>query len=359
MDSSSVTGAEGCDLSSPFLLAPGGTRLIQVQPTLRCNLRCAHCYSESGPDRRGELSLKSLKGFISEAGRLGYRYVGVSGGEPLLWAGLEGFLDFALSEGFSTSVTTNGTLLDEERAARLQGRACIVAVSVDGPPEEHAAIRGSTTAFASMRRGLSALRGAGVPFTLAFTLTRFNANRLSWLYEFADKEGASGINVHPLSGVGAAGTNLKDAIPDSQEFKVAAWLLALLVHNRGPGGPAVTLDAIQRTVVEQSRWPLLDEDENRLIAAPFADLVPSLIVEPDGCIVPFTYGFPQPWSIGFIGRELLADYAGAWRAICAAPVASLLRSTLERLAAEDAEYCDLFGELLVSAEKVHPGPGKG
>lgn len=353
MNAHKRTGNVSYDLSSPFLLAPGGTRLIQVQPTLRCNLRCAHCYSESGPDQRGELSLESLEGFLAEAGQLGYRYVGVSGGEPLLWGELEGFLDFALNEGFSTSVTTNGTLLNKNNANQLRGRAGIVAVSVDGPPEDHAAIRGSTTAFASMRHGLSVLRDAGVSFTLAFTLTRYNADRLGWLYKFADEEGASGINVHPLSGFGAASIHLSDAIPDSIEFKVASWLLALLVQQRGPGGPAVTLDVVKRSLVEQSCWPLLHEGNERLQTVPFAELVPSLIVEPDGCITPFTYGFPRSWSVGFIDREPLACAVEAWRTTCAASVATILRSTLERLAAVDAEYFDLFGEMLVSASRVH------
>ncbi|OQZ04013.1 MAG: hypothetical protein B6D34_05285 [Candidatus Brocadia sp. UTAMX1] len=337
------------DLSSPFLLAPGGTRIIQVQPTLRCNLRCVHCYSESGPDRTEELSLESLKNFLADAGSLGYQYVGVSGGEPLLWDGLEGFLDFAMEIGFSTSITTNGTLLTAKKAVRLRKRVGIVAVSVDGPPEDHAKIRRSTTAFISMKHGLSALRDAGVPFTLAFTLTRYNADRLRWLYEFANEEGAVGIHVHPLSGIGSAGIFLSAAIPDNVEFKVASWLLALLACNNGSGGPVITFDVIPRTVVEQSCWPMLVEDVERLRSAPFADLVPSLSVEPDGCIVPFTYGFRRKWSLGFIGQKPLDRMAEAWHATCAAPVAAILRSTLERLAAADIEYCDLFWEMLVSA----------
>ena len=170
MDTAKTARDAGYDLSAPFLLAPGGTRIIQIQPTLRCNLSCAHCYTESGPDRPEEISLESLEGFLSEAGSIGYQYVGISGGEPLLWKGLEDLLGFAKGAGFSTSVTTNGTLLDANRAARLFGCVDLVAVRVDGPPEEHAAMRGSQTAFPSMCNGLSALRDAGIPFVLAFTL---------------------------------------------------------------------------------------------------------------------------------------------------------------------------------------------
>jgi len=340
------------DLATPFLLRNGGTRVLEVQPTLRCNLRCAHCYSESGPQHRGELSLSSLTGFMESAADLDYRYVGVSGGEPLLWSHLDEFLDLSHGLGFSTSLTTNGTLLSPARVARLAGRADLVSVSVDGPPDEHAAMRGSARVFPGMRKGLAALRDAGVRFSLAFTLTRYNADRLPWLCEFAIAEGASGINVHPLCNFGAASVNLSDAIPDSREFQAASWLLALLVDGIRPTPLAVTLDVMRRAVIERSCWPLLADDEDYFAEARFSDLVPALVVEPDGCIVPFIYGFPRTWALGYLGWEPLARAAEAWRVTCAGPVATMIRSTVQHLAARNADFVDLFGEVLAEAHQT-------
>jgi MoaA/NifB/PqqE/SkfB family radical SAM enzyme len=344
--------ATAFDLATPFLLKSGGTRVIEVQPTLRCNLRCAHCYSESGPEHSGELSLSSLAGFMQSAAALGYRYVGVSGGEPLLWSPLEGFLDLAHSTGFSTSFTTNATLLTPARAAALRGRADLVAVSVDGRPVEHAAIRGSARAFSFMKRGLAVLRDAGLHFSLVFTLTRYNADSLPWLCEFAMAEGALGLNVHPLCNFGAASVNLSDATPDSQEFQTASWLLALLVEGLRPRSLSVTLDVMRRAVIEQSCWPMLANDQERFQEAPFSDLVPALVVEPDGCVVPFIYGFPRRFALGFLEAESLAQAAGRWRTACADPVARLIRSTLHDLAKRDAEFVDLFGEVLAAANRA-------
>lgn len=340
------------DFSSPFLLATAGTRLIQIQPTLKCNLRCAHCYSESDPEQRGELSLGSLTGFFESAADLGYSYVGVSGGEPFLWSHLDEFLDFAKLLGFSTSISTNAMLITPRRASVLRGRADLVAVSVDGPPADHAAIRGSERAFPAMKRGLAALREAGVRFSLSFTLTRYNADRLPWLFRFAAAEGASGINVHPLCNFGAASVNLADSIPDSREFQAASWLLALLVNENPSSEPAVTLDVMRRSAIEQSCWPLLSNNESEPHEALFSDLVPSLVVEPDGCIVPFIYGFPRTWALGNLEHDSLGAAADVWRTACAGPVAHLIRSTLNRLAHERAEYVDLFGELLTSAHQT-------
>lgn len=339
------------DLASPFLLAPNGTRLIQIQPTLRCNLRCLHCYSESGPERSGEIPVSRLNAFLNAARQIGYSYVGISGGEPLLWTDLAPFLELAQALRFSTSITTNGTLLTARTVDGLRGLTDLVAVSVDGPPADHAAIRGSSTAFSSMRKGLAVLRDAGVPFSLAFTLTRYNADRVKWLYEFADTEGAVAVHVHPLCDFGAANKSLSDAVPDSLEFKAAAWLLALVVEQRGSGGPTVTLDAIRLATVRRSCWPMLAPDEAQFRAASFCDLVPSLVVESDGRIVPFIYGFPRSWSIGVIDGVPLPQAIEEWRKSSANPLSTLIRSTIHRLSVGEVEYVDLFAELLAAAHR--------
>ncbi len=343
------------DLSFPFLLKPGGIRLIEIHPTLRCNLHCLHCYSSNNIDEVTDLSLEHLKVFLQDAATLGYRYVGVSGGEPLLWKDLDNFLAFAKAKGFLTAVTTNGTLLNRERAERLRPHTGIVSVSVDGTPEEHAAMRNSATAFDRMRHGLDILREANIPFTIAFTLTQHNANCLSWLYDFAKKAGAVALHIHPLCGFGAAKTNLSDAIPDGLEFKVASYLLAMLVEKHRPNGPAVTLDAMKRSTIEQSSWAMINGDLKDTI--PFSDMVPSLVVEGDGCIVPYIYGFPRCFSLGTIMGERLLRTVETWRSKCALPVSGLFRDTLNRLSETNAEFVDLFGELLVTAAS-HLGTAK-
>jgi MoaA/NifB/PqqE/SkfB family radical SAM enzyme len=299
----------------------------------------------------GVVPFEPLARFLGEAGDAGYNYVGVSGGEPFLWKDLDRFLDFAAEKNYTTSITTNGTLIDRRRAAGLRGRVGLVAVSVDGPPEEHARVRASSKAFQSMRSGLEALAGEGVRFAVAFTLTRYNADQLSWLMEFASEVGASGVNVHPLCDFGAARENLKDSTPDSIEFRAAGWLLALIVHENAGKGPAVTLDAIERRVVEQSCWPMIKGERDQILATRFPDLVPSMVLETDGTVVPFIYGFPRSWAVGAIGDRPFADLAAEWRGKCAVPVSGMLRSTLKQLASCGEEYIDLFGQLLATAHR--------
>lgn len=148
---------------------------------------------------------------------------------------------------------------------------------------------------------------------LIFTLTRANADRLSWLYESADQQEALAVEVHSLCSFGAASVNLSQAISDSREFRVASWLLALLRERRGRGGPEIALDVIDRRRVEASHWLRQTNDAACAAAAPFADLVPTLIVEPDGCLTPFIYGFPRHWAVGHLDQGSLLDAAARWR----------------------------------------------
>src|SRR5678815_3227731 len=71
-------------------------RVLQIHPTLRCNLKCPHCYSSSSPQEAGELSLDLLRQTLSEASAEGYNAVGVSGGEPLMFRSLYPVLDLSL-----------------------------------------------------------------------------------------------------------------------------------------------------------------------------------------------------------------------------------------------------------------------
>jgi len=100
---------------------------IYVEITNRCNLACPFC-----PPTRRKADLMSRERFDFILDRLGgfgkQLYFHVKG-EPLLHPELEAFLSDAKERGFSVSLTTNGTLL-EERAETLLAAGNIKKLSV-------------------------------------------------------------------------------------------------------------------------------------------------------------------------------------------------------------------------------------
>jgi Fe-coproporphyrin III synthase len=131
----------------PPLLAeasgPAGRAILQIHPSLRCNLSCTHCYSVSGPLARAEVDAATVCELISDAAAMGYQVLSVSGGEPLMYGGLDGVLAHAKSLGLCTTVTTNGFFTGQGRFNGLRELVDVVAISLDGPPEIHNRIRGS------------------------------------------------------------------------------------------------------------------------------------------------------------------------------------------------------------------------
>src|SRR5271157_5562167 len=93
-------------------LGPVSVPVLQIHASRTCNLACAHCYSHSSPVADEGVPAAALSRLIDDAAESGYRAVAFSGGEPLVYPGLLEALRRARAVGLSTSVTTNGTLLD-------------------------------------------------------------------------------------------------------------------------------------------------------------------------------------------------------------------------------------------------------
>ncbi len=107
---------------------PLGPRLVQIGITDRCNYRCLMCPDHSplvpglpSEGQRAQMSLAVLQGLLDDLVLLGgTRWIDLVGiGEPLLHPD---FMDWAgqiKQAGFGLCLSTNGSLLDEEKARRL------------------------------------------------------------------------------------------------------------------------------------------------------------------------------------------------------------------------------------------------
>jgi hypothetical protein len=94
--------------------------------TYRCNAQCAHCLTESGPDKQERLELATAKAIIFEGAKVGKRFLVMSGGEPMLYPDEVAELTrHSASYGFIVCLGTNAswaTSLNRAREvlARLQ-----------------------------------------------------------------------------------------------------------------------------------------------------------------------------------------------------------------------------------------------
>lgn len=75
-----------------------------------CNLECNSCYIESSPtnDALAYLTLAEVETYLDEAGKLGVREIGFTGGEPFMNRDMVAMITASLKRGFEVLVLTNG-----------------------------------------------------------------------------------------------------------------------------------------------------------------------------------------------------------------------------------------------------------
>ncbi|MCK4401034.1 radical SAM protein [bacterium] len=143
---------------------------ICIELTRRCNLRCSMCYQQHNQIRaEDELSLEEIK---STFNKLKLKTVSLIGGEIFIRKDIFDILDYFAAKGvIIQNLTTNGTLIDEEKAKRLSyfiKRKTIrnISISFDGKKETHDIIRNSKEAFKRAFNGaerlLTSLKTLGI-----------------------------------------------------------------------------------------------------------------------------------------------------------------------------------------------------
>jgi MoaA/NifB/PqqE/SkfB family radical SAM enzyme len=332
----------------------GRHQIVQLHPTRRCNLRCLHCYSESGPDVREELSPELVCRLLEDAAAEGYTVAGFSGGEPLLYRALPEALDRAHECGLVTTVTTNGMPLTDARIAQLVGRADLLAISLDGVPASHNRMRANGRAFEGMAARLEAVRRSGIPFGFIFTLTQHNLDELDWVAGFAHEQGARLLQIHPLEEAGRAREELPGQQPDSVE-STFAQIEAVRLRERFGDAMLVQVD-----IADGMR---IRNHPDRVFAtapaggdAPLAELLSPLVVETDGTVVPLQYGFSRAYALGNLYDARLPELARDWRRERLPAFHRLCGQALEEHDTRDGARFFNWYELVSAAADGEPAP---
>jgi MoaA/NifB/PqqE/SkfB family radical SAM enzyme len=143
-----------------------GLDFLWLELTNRCNLKCVHCYTGSGPltGDRDVLTAADYSSVMEQAYALGCRRMQFIGGEPQLNPDFQRLLVASKSIGFEfVEVFTNLTRLDEDtvRFARSNGVRFATSVYSD-KPEVHRAITGNATSHARTIRNLKRLLASEV-----------------------------------------------------------------------------------------------------------------------------------------------------------------------------------------------------
>jgi radical SAM protein with 4Fe4S-binding SPASM domain len=184
--------------------------------TTACNLRCIHCHASGGKPTADELTTDEAKRLLDQLAEVPeFRMMAFTGGEPLVRKDLFELLAYSQALGFTNTMATNATLVDDDVARKLRhfGLA-IAAVSLDGfTAEQHDMVRGSSGSFEAAIRGMRALRRAGIVLHVNITAMEYNVEQLEELMSLVDALGTGILLMYQLVPVGR-GRSIREAALD-------------------------------------------------------------------------------------------------------------------------------------------------
>ncbi|MEM2896813.1 MAG: radical SAM protein [Candidatus Bathyarchaeia archaeon] len=155
-------------LTAPFLVVWNYTNA--------CNLKCKHCYQRAERPALDELTTEERLEVVDQIDEVRVASIAFSGGEPIIRKDFFEVAKYAYEKGIYVSLATNGTLITEDVAKRLNECGVSYAeVSLDGAfPQTHETFRGMKGCFDRTIQGIKNLVKNEIFTCIAITATKFN-----------------------------------------------------------------------------------------------------------------------------------------------------------------------------------------
>ncbi len=97
-----------------------GPEKVMISPTDYCNLRCRTCWRLAKEEKYEELTLEQIDSLLKECKNLEVKVIDFTGGgEPFLRKDIFEIMKLIKKYGFFGTLTTNGTLLGEEKIKKI------------------------------------------------------------------------------------------------------------------------------------------------------------------------------------------------------------------------------------------------
>ena len=218
--------------------------------TAACNLHCIHCHASGGKPAPDELTTQEAKRLLEQlAGVSEFRMMAFTGGEPLVRLDLFELLAYAQALGFTNTMATNATLIDDAVARRLRRLGVVIAaVSLDGfDAATHDYVRNQPGSFAAGLEGMRALRRAGILLHINITAMEYNMGQMEPLMALVEELGTGILLMYQLVPVGR-GRRIGQAALD---LGANERLIRFMAHAQR------TARAIMEPVAGPQYWPFL------------------------------------------------------------------------------------------------------
>lgn len=279
-----------------------GFRVIHLHPTLRCNLKCKHCYSSSAPNLKDGINHQQIVDFLDYAATYGFNALSVSGGEPFLYKELTFVLANSQKLGYKNSVASNGMLLQSERSTELLHYIDLMAISIDGDQTLHNQIRASKYAYAKMLEGVELLQQKKKNFGFIHTITPQSWEMLIPLADLAFEKKAKLIQFHPLEFTGRARLEMVNGTMN-QTLLHKVFIIINYLKSKYRNQLNIQLDFLHRDYIKKHPETIAYFGANyQPNIHELSKALKTIIVDEVGDVYPISYGFSKQFLIGNISE---------------------------------------------------------
>jgi len=240
-------GAESKRLPSHLLQFSADKKPVVVwNCTRRCNLKCVHCYSQSeNKAYQGELSTDEGFTMLEDLAQFGVPVTLFSGGEPLVRQDLLALIERTVKLGMRAVISTNGTLITEEKAERLKAfNLSYVGVSLDGLRDVNDRFRGVPGAFQKALAGIRNCRKAGIKVGLRFTITNRNASEVDGIFDLIREENIPRVCFYHLVYAGRGSKLMSEDLDHEATRRIVDRIIdrTAALHREGRKVEVLTVD---------------------------------------------------------------------------------------------------------------------
>jgi len=240
-------GRKAKDLPSHLLQFSRDKKPIVVwNTTRRCNLACVHCYSQSANQNyKDELTTEQGLAVLEDLAEFGVPVVLFSGGEPLMRPDLLTLIERARQLGMRAVISTNGTLIDQNKAERFaQVGLSYVGISLDGMRETNDKFRGQQGAFDAAITAIRNCKKTGVKVGLRFTINKRNLADVPAIFDLLIEEDIPRVCFYHLVYAGRGSNIIKDDLDLNQTRQVVDLIIdrTKQMHQNGMLKEVLTVD---------------------------------------------------------------------------------------------------------------------
>ena len=222
-------------LKMPFVT--GAPLSVVWNYTKKCNLKCAHCFSDSKFNQKStnELTTEEAKQVIDILAVNDVVTVNFCGGEPLMRDDLFEVINYTQDNDIYPSISTNATLLTKDICQKIYDSGVrSVSISLDSiSPKKHDNLRNRSGAYNRAIDGVNNVVEFGKfdELVINTTLADFNFEEIPQIYEYVKNLGATRFYVSRILPVGRGKYYITHDVDKKTKRSVMKFMAEKFIEN--------------------------------------------------------------------------------------------------------------------------------